>query len=322
MDLAPLLIAFSRLKAYYPDRPPKLIIAGDEQYPGYAKILSALGDELGLAENLEIWTDIADEILPDIYKLSDVFISLSDNVQETFGLTIIEAMSSGLPVIASSWNGCRELVIPGETGFLIPTYAAPFTTLRSERAVNKTYRKNLHHIAGRVSVDLTACVDAMLALAGRGSRWLQYSMKSRSVAVQEYGWKAIISKHQEIWEEAIVAGDVSSPKMQNFLSVYGYDYGHVFGHYADAPLTFSNGFLKTKDTCFSTSTLKTLAELRELDWGMCKIVLDTIAEKPGFSDPDNISDIRGYREEIEDAVMFLLKLGVIEYQKGKKAERN
>ena len=55
---------------------------------------------------------------------------------------------------------------------------------------------------------------------------------------------------------------------------------------------------------------------------MCKIVLDTIAEKPGFSDPDNISDIRGYREEIEDAVMFLLKLGVIEYQKGKKAERN
>ena len=39
---------------------------------------------------------------------SDMFISLADSYQETFGLTPIEAMASELPVVASNWNGYRN----------------------------------------------------------------------------------------------------------------------------------------------------------------------------------------------------------------------
>jgi len=56
-----------------------------------------------------------------VWRAADLFTSLSDNIQETFGLVIVEAMASGLPVIASDWNGYRDLVTDGETGFLVPT---------------------------------------------------------------------------------------------------------------------------------------------------------------------------------------------------------
>ena len=44
------------------------------------------------------------------FSCADIFISLSDNYQETFGLTPLEGMSAGLPVIVSDWNGYRETV--------------------------------------------------------------------------------------------------------------------------------------------------------------------------------------------------------------------
>ena len=54
---------------------------------------------------------------------SDMFISLADSYQETFGLTPIEAMASELPVVASNWNGYRDSIIDNKTGFLIDTRA-------------------------------------------------------------------------------------------------------------------------------------------------------------------------------------------------------
>ncbi|WP_230534085.1 glycosyltransferase family 4 protein [Microvirga roseola] len=55
---------------------------------------------------------------------ADIFCSLSDNIQETFGLTPIEAMASGLPVVVSDWDGYRDTVRDGVDGFSIPTLSA------------------------------------------------------------------------------------------------------------------------------------------------------------------------------------------------------
>ena len=52
---------------------------------------------------------------------SDIFVSLADNIQETFGLSVIEAMASSLPLVVSDWNGYKDLVNHGFNGFRIPT---------------------------------------------------------------------------------------------------------------------------------------------------------------------------------------------------------
>ena len=55
-----------------------------------------------------------------VLAAADVFVSLADSIQETFGLSLLEAMDAGLPIIATDWNGYKDLVDDGASGFLVP----------------------------------------------------------------------------------------------------------------------------------------------------------------------------------------------------------
>jgi glycosyltransferase involved in cell wall biosynthesis len=58
-----------------------------------------------------------------IWSAADFFISFPDNIQETFGLTPVEAMAAGLPCVVTDWNGYKDTVRHGEDGFRVPTMA-------------------------------------------------------------------------------------------------------------------------------------------------------------------------------------------------------
>ena len=83
------------------------------------------GRNLGVFDRLRLKIDFADAEKRDLLAASDLFVSPVDNVQETFGLTPIEAMAAGLPSVVSDWDGYRDTVQHVEHGFRIPTLAPP-----------------------------------------------------------------------------------------------------------------------------------------------------------------------------------------------------
>ncbi len=68
-------------------------------------------------ENVTIHSWVDEKTLRDLYATCKGFITTSQN--EDFGMTVVEAMAAGKPVIAPREGGYRESVIPGKTGILI-----------------------------------------------------------------------------------------------------------------------------------------------------------------------------------------------------------
>ncbi|PIS34965.1 MAG: hypothetical protein COT36_04825 [Parcubacteria group bacterium CG08_land_8_20_14_0_20_38_56] len=67
--------------------------------------------------NVEFRGEIKHDELAKIYNQADIFVHAS--YVETLGMVIMEAMASGLPVIATKTSGAKDLVKDGKTGFLV-----------------------------------------------------------------------------------------------------------------------------------------------------------------------------------------------------------
>jgi radical SAM protein with 4Fe4S-binding SPASM domain len=85
--------------------------------------LAALSDELGIASRVVAAGFVSDEELPALYRLARVFVLLSESDPasdvEGFGVALLEAAASGLPVVAAHSGGMPEAVAPDETAFLV-----------------------------------------------------------------------------------------------------------------------------------------------------------------------------------------------------------
>lgn len=95
-----------------------LLVAGDG---GERDELMNLVKRLDLCDHVTFSGGLPDELLPKCYQSSNLFIlpSLASR-REAFGIVLLEAMASGLPVITSDIPGPNEVVKNGETGLLVP----------------------------------------------------------------------------------------------------------------------------------------------------------------------------------------------------------
>lgn len=76
-------------------------------------------DSLGLGKKIIFTGFVPDDFLPKFYSLADMMVLPSIDRSEAFGLVILEAMASGVPVIASDLPGLRSVVDKKKTGLLI-----------------------------------------------------------------------------------------------------------------------------------------------------------------------------------------------------------
>jgi glycosyltransferase involved in cell wall biosynthesis len=139
------------------------------------------------------------------YSAADLFISLSDNIQETFGLAPLEAMAAGLPAVVADWNGYRDTVRNGIDGFRVPSYFAPpgsgnDIALR-HAAMLDTYDLYIGRAAQFLALDHASCVEALVALIGDANRRANMALAAQRRARGHFDWSVIIGQYQSLWAE-------------------------------------------------------------------------------------------------------------------------
>lgn len=117
-DPYPLIAAISDIISMHPNLKIELIIAGGANNSEMTIVKSIIAEEK-MQNYIKVISNFDNKQKDILYGSSDIYVSLIDNLQETFGISIIEAMNAGLPVIISDINGYKELVEEGETGYKI-----------------------------------------------------------------------------------------------------------------------------------------------------------------------------------------------------------
>jgi sugar transferase (PEP-CTERM/EpsH1 system associated) len=98
--------------------------------------------------------------IPELMRAFDLFVLPS--LREGISNTILEAMASGLPVIATCVGGNPELVIDGQTGLLVPA-GSPVAVADAIKAYLQNPSKLIEHgMAGRKRVEKHFSIDSMI----------------------------------------------------------------------------------------------------------------------------------------------------------------
>ena len=152
---------------------------------------------------------VVDGRVPDtrftIWSVADIFFSLSDNIQETFGLTPLEAMAAGLPSVVSDWDGYKDTVRHGVDGFRVSTYA-PRPGMGGDLAYryeNNTtrYETYVGSASQFTAIDLDEAAQALLDLIENPSLRAHMGATARKRAQSVFDWKAVIPTYQALWGE-------------------------------------------------------------------------------------------------------------------------
>jgi N-acetyl-alpha-D-glucosaminyl L-malate synthase BshA len=127
--------------------------------------------ELGLEERVAF--PGKQENFVELLAASDVFLLPSE--QESFGLAALEALSCGVPVVASNIGGIPELVEHGETGYLAPT---------GEVGTMAAYVLNLVRDA---------------------ARWREFSHRARERVLARFQLAPAIDRYEALYQRLVAA---------------------------------------------------------------------------------------------------------------------
>ncbi len=195
MDLFPLLNVFGRLVRQ--GLPWRLVLAGGVNSQDYLEMVKLWARAQKVDNHITIITDPGENEKNALYNMSDFFISVSDNIQETFGLCLLEAMSAGLPLLVSDFNGYQELV-PDGTGFRIPTIWHE----EKELAVLHPVMDELtsHRLSAQsLCVDVSKMEEMLKKLFEDSNLRSQMGHQARNNFVNRYSHRTIIKQLEVHW---------------------------------------------------------------------------------------------------------------------------
>lgn len=256
----------------------------------------------------------------EIWSVADVFISLSDNIQETFGLTPIEAMAAGLPVITTDWDGYRDTVVDGEVGFRIPT------TMPSPGSAGDLADRHVSGLddydvyCGRTSlitsVDIRATIAALSTLFSKPDLRQEMGAKGRMRAESVYDWKHIVRQYQAVWRELATlraAGNESARPRKNRPGYPGFmDPTIAFRSYPSRNLVVSDWIQKstfapdTTPWAVVSSKMVQISPIDRYSEDLVKKIWDCIDDLDAIRLKDVYERLQGFDRVLVDRHVLLL----------------
>ena len=250
---------------------------------------------------------------------ADVFVSVSDNIQETFGITPVEAMASGLPVLVSDWNGYRDTVRDGVDGFRIPVTAPPeggAIDLALRHALHlDTYDRFIGQYSMATAADLPVLAARMAELADNPDLRARMGVSGRARAQAEYDWTVILARYRAL------AGELDRLRSASAAARVDWplrpDPARLFGHF---PTRRLGADWRVSAPAGREAALEDLLSLR-----MTSYVLDPVRLPPdmirdlhrlALAGPRTLADLMaaaggGGRARLR-GVLWLAKLGLVE----------
>lgn len=115
--------------------------------------LSNLVSFLGIEKNVSFHGYVDYQYIQQAFSNLDIYIALSREDSETFGVAVLEASSSQLPVVVSSCGGLPEVVVDGHTGFVVNHQCVHQIADKVELLINDAELRREMGVAGRKRVE-------------------------------------------------------------------------------------------------------------------------------------------------------------------------
>lgn len=260
------------------------------------------------------------------WQAADIFTSLSDNFQETFGLTPIEAMAAGLPGVVTDWNGYRDTIRDGIDGIRLPTLiprgglGADFADRHA--AGLDSYDVYCGQSSQFVAVDPNAAARAYLTLIEDADLRRRMGEAARRRAVELFDWAVVIRQYQALWRDlaerrgdgsesaGLGAGQPSHPaRLDPFIAFESYA-ADVLG--ADHLVAAAPGADGARLQMLLQSPIIAYMKPMAPDTDDCAKILGDLQRRGTLSVGDILAgfpEIR--RNRIERGLVWLAKLGLI-----------
>jgi len=174
---------FLRSVAQLPPEVQIVLCAGAPDTPEIEAEVVALVDELAAARTGVVW--IRDMLpRPDVIALlTAATVFACPSIYEPLGIVNLEAMACETAVVATATGGIPEVVVPGETGLLVPIEQSDDgtgTPLDPDRYV-------------------ADFADALNELVADPARAASYGRAGRERAIESFGWTAIAERTREVY---------------------------------------------------------------------------------------------------------------------------
>ncbi len=255
----------------------------------------------------------------------DIFISLSDNIQETFGLTPLEGMASGLPVIVSDWNGYKDTVNDKENGFRIKTISLSDGFGQDIAYSHMMGALNYDHYIGyssqRVAIDVRDCINKLTLLINDKNLRKKLGKNAQARAKKYFDWSIILNQYSSLKEELNSIRRVESknyPEMcKKRLPTARLDPFYLFSSYPSEILTKNTNLYLINDVV--PLNVRDLYKLKSIDYAILAIpsiekiemIYDIIIQKKSTNIEFLSSSINIDVNDIHKVVIWLLKFGYI-----------